>query len=131
MIHTLPQTDKARVLVVDDDPLVQRLIRNVLKDFCHVEGCTTYHEVLNAYDRLEPDVVFLDIDLGDSEVNGFDILNTLKLHDADANIVMLTGNDSPSNINQAVYGGANGFIAKPCKPDRLLQMAASRARPKG
>lgn len=118
------------ILLVEDDLVTQQLVRGVLQPSHEVHSCATLHQAVNEYLRLLPDLVLLDIDLGDSEFNGFDVLATLRLYDPRASVVILTSHDSPANIRQATLVGAHGFIAKPFTKERLLQCAAGYAQGK-
>ena len=67
--------DKWRVLVADDEPAARRGVRQLLSaypDFTVVGECRDGREVLGALDRLQPDVLFLDIQM--PELDGFDVI---------------------------------------------------------
>jgi len=132
MIPSQPQPapPPISILLVEDDPLTQQLVRGVLQQTNEIHSCDTLHQAVNDYLRLQPDLVLLDIDLGDSDFNGFDVLATLRLYDPRANVVILTAHDSPANIRQASLVGAHGFIAKPFTRERLLQCASGCAQEK-
>ena len=67
--------DKWRVLVADDEPAARRGVRQLLSaysDFTVVGECRDGREVLASLDRLQPDVLFLDIQM--PELDGFDVI---------------------------------------------------------
>ncbi len=108
------------ILVVDDDPFTQTLVHTLLARDFHVIVSSTVHDAVSDYARVMPDLVFLDINMGDAQHNGFSVLHTLQMLDWDANVVMLSGNDTPENIAEATRKGAMGFIGKPFSKDRLM-----------
>ena len=69
-----------RALIIDDEPLARKLIANLLQSIDEVEVLGLYgtgREAIAAINSLEPDLVFLDIELKD--MNGFDILNQIQV----------------------------------------------------
>lgn len=111
------------ILVVEDDPVTQGLLQNLFSAKYCVAVCADPHRAVNEYLRIMPDLVFLDINLGDAQFNGLDVLYTLQVIDKEANIVILSGHDTPQNIATATRSGAMGFIAKPFKSSVLLRYA--------
>lgn len=68
-----------RALVVDDEPLARRIIRELLEDDPEVEvigECLNGHEAVEAIQALSPDLLFLDVQM--PEVGGFEVLETLS-----------------------------------------------------
>lgn len=108
------------ILIAEDDPVTQTLLQKLFSSKYSITVCSDPYQAVNDYLRVMPDLVFLDIDLGDRQFNGLDVLYTLRVIDADANIVILTGNDQPKNIAAAARSGALGFISKPFKSSRLM-----------
>jgi two-component system LytT family response regulator len=67
-----------RTLIVDDEVLARRRIRNLLRgrvEFAVIGECANGHEALNAIRRHAPDLVFLDVQM--PEVDGFGVLEEL------------------------------------------------------
>lgn len=68
-----------RALIVDDEPLARKKVRNFLKphtDFQIVEECVGGREAADAILRLKPDVVFLDVRI--PEMDGFRVLESVE-----------------------------------------------------
>ena len=108
------------IMVVDDDPVTQRLVKGLLGARYRVTLCSTVQQAVAEYPGVMPDLVFLDIDLGDKQFSGLDVAYTLAMQDKNANIVMLTSNDKPETIAIAGRAGAYGFLAKPFGVSRLM-----------
>ena len=108
------------ILVVDDDLVTQQLLKNLLATQYSVVFCSNVGEAIQEYLRVIPDLVFLDINLGDAEFNGFDVGYTIFMHDHHANIIYLTAHESAENIARATRSGASGFIAKPFEAWKIL-----------
>lgn len=115
------------VLIVDDDPLIRRLIATTLEDvagFALVEAGDG-EEALEVARRESPSLVFLDIDM--PRVNGIEACRRLRElpATAEATIVMLTaaGGDGPER--EARGAGADLFLTKPFSPLELLSLVDS------
>ena len=119
------------IQVVDDDPVTTHLLSTLLGRNYHVTVSETVHEAINDYVRVAPDLVFLDISLGDTYFNGLSVLNTLQMIDWDANVVMLSAHNTAQNIAEATRKGAMGFIAKPFNKDVLLRYVKECEQSKG
>jgi len=109
---------KLVVLVVDDDIFSRRLVSNSLDAEHEVVQAGNAVEALQKFTFTAPDIVFLDIDLPDSD--GHKILEKFMSIDSSAFIVMLSGNSTREDIMKALGNGAKGFIGKPFTKDKLL-----------
>lgn len=118
------------ILVVDDDLVTQQLMQSLLGPNYSVALCGDVFKAVAEYLRIMPDLVFLDIDLGDKEFNGFDVAHTICMHDDRANIVFLSAHENIQNIAHARRAGASGFMAKPFKPSRVLHYVQDCERDK-
>lgn len=110
------------VLVIDDDPDLQKLIRTyfVMEGF-HARAAYKRDDILAAL-RLQPmpDLVLLDVQLPDA--NGFDLLARFREHPVlkSLPIVMLTAEASREAVLKGLHGGADGYVTKPFEPDVLV-----------
>jgi two-component system chemotaxis response regulator CheY len=113
-----------RVLIVDDDPFIRKLIATTLED---VAG----FDLVQAGDGLEalaaaadqpPTIVFLDIDM--PRLDGIETCRALRREPATAGttIVMLTAAASDEAERSAQAAGADLFLTKPFSPLDLLRL---------
>jgi two-component system chemotaxis response regulator CheY len=112
------------ILVVDDDPLIRRLITTTLEDVAgyRLREAGDGLQALEAAVEERPEIVFLDYDM--PRLDGVETCRRLRSDPvtADATIVMLTGmSDTPSE-DRAVAAGADLFLTKPFSPLRLLRL---------
>ena len=105
--------------VVDDNEFVLTTISNALLKFGRVHSYSNAPEMLENYEKIVPDMVFLDIHLGDQQ-DGRTFIPDLKALDPAANIHMLSGDSTKENITTSVIGGAKSFIGKPFTQEKLL-----------
>ena len=112
------------ILIVDDDPLIRKLITTTLQD---VAGYTLREAgdgmaALEAAAEDRPEIVFLDYDM--PRLNGIETCRRLRSDPvtAEATIIMLTAmSDGPAQ-DHAADAGADLFLTKPFSPLRLLRL---------
>ena len=116
------RTEKT-ILVVEDDPLSQRLVKNVLQNEYKIITAASGQDAFDTYTRQAPEIVFLDIGLPDT--SGLQVLEKILILDPSAYIIMLSGHTYQEAIMQAMKSGARGFVGKPFTRDRLIRYITS------
>ena len=115
---------KAKVLVVDDDPLV----RSVLCDILNTAGGYCADVAFDGLDALEKlklseyGIVFTDLTM--PRLNGIDFLKEAQKIVPGTPIVVITGCSSIDNAVNAMREGARDFITKPFKIETVLSVAS-------
>jgi DNA-binding response OmpR family regulator len=105
------QTSRQTILLVDDDAGVSSLVADILQEEGYrVETVSTGAEAETAIERLQPDLVILDIMLPDAD--GLMLCNRL-LQQWPAPIIMLSGSRRESDRILSLRLGADDFISKP------------------
>lgn len=117
--------DRVPLLVIDDDPLVARLMR-VLFDAARfdVHHAETGEEGIRQLDVAEPAAVILDLRLPDA--SGLEVLETLQARAPQLPVIMLTGSADLRTAVSAMQKGAFHYLAKPVDNEELL-LVVSRA----
>ncbi len=112
--------DKPLILVVDDEPDIRELVKDILED----EG---YQVVIAgdgpdaraAFTSLTPNLILLDIWMPD--VDGISLLKEFKQQDPNITIVMMSGHGTIETAVEATRLGAYDFIEKPLSMAKLLR----------
>ena len=100
-----------RVLVADDSPAVlENVVEMLREDFEIAAAVPDGNSVVRKVATLNPDVVVLDISLGD--MTGFDVARRLREMNCRARIVFLTVHESVDFVRAAVALGASGYVFK-------------------
>ncbi len=111
-----------KILVVEDDPSIRRVITLALKSggFSKIEEAATGNSALEAAFRLKPDLVLLDLML--PGLDGISVCKALRANPETARtaIIMLTAKSSDDDIVDGLDSGANDYIVKPFSKDVLL-----------
>jgi DNA-binding NarL/FixJ family response regulator len=101
------------VLIADDHPLVAHGIEKVLagtSEFRVIAACHSGKDTLEVAQRTRPDLVLLDVRLGD--LNGSDVCRALGTTTPAAKIVMLTAFADTENLRRCLESGAAGVLLK-------------------
>jgi len=122
------------ILIVDDERDIRELVADILKD----EGYSTRlaansDECMAQVNGETPSLMILDIWLKDSQMDGIDILKTVKQDKPEVPIVIISGHGNIEIAVAAIKQGAYDFIEKPFNIDQLLvvirrAMEASKLR---
>jgi CheY-like chemotaxis protein len=119
-----PEQPSRLVLLVDDEPAVRTMVHAAIRArgprYRVIEAGNASEAVARASSE-RPDLVLLDVALPDHD--GFWVCRELKAGQATAHIpvVMLTAMGLPSDRQQALEAGADGYIVKPFSPRALLE----------
>jgi len=115
------------ILIVDDEADIRDLVAGILED----EGFKTRtardsDSALAEISTRRPNLIFLDIWLQGSKLDGLQLLEQIKRDHQDVPIVMISGHGNIETAVAAIKRGAYDFIEKPFKADRLI-LVANRA----
>src|SRR3974390_568166 len=114
----------AEILIVDDEADIRDLVAGILED----EGYETRtaknsDDALAAVAMRRPNLVFLDIWLQGSRLDGLQLLSAVKNEHPELPVVMISGHGNIETAVAAIKQGAYDFIEKPFKADRLVLVA--------
>jgi two-component system, NtrC family, nitrogen regulation response regulator NtrX len=114
----------ADILIVDDEQDIRDLVAGILDD----EGYDTRtardaDSALAALSERLPRLMFLDIWLQGSRLDGLSLLDEVKAVHPNLPVVMISGHGNIETAVSAIKRGAYDFIEKPFKADRLVLVA--------
>jgi two-component system, NtrC family, nitrogen regulation response regulator NtrX len=115
------------ILIVDDEADIRDLVAGILED--EGFGTRTARDSDTAIAEItsrRPSMVFLDIWMQGSKLDGLQLLEVIKQDHADVPVVMISGHGNIETAVAAIRKGAYDFIEKPFKADRLI-LVANRA----
>ncbi len=121
IVNSIPKNN-ARVLVVDDSPSARTKMSLELELFgINVEEMSHGHDALVRIPKGRYDIIFLDVSLGDGDLDGFSLCKKIK---ADAltkriPVCMMTGKTSPINKVKGAIAGCDAYLTKPVDAEKL------------
>ena len=113
----------AKILVVDDEPSILKLLKEALTQWGYQVGCVgTGAEALEAIRTELYDVAITDIRM--PEMSGLDLLREIKRHDESIEVVVMTGYPTITSAVEALKEGAYDYLSKPLILDELRHLMA-------
>ena len=109
-----------RILVVDDEPNMLRLLKTILMDKTGYEVTTTNNplEVSKLLQESRYDLVVTDLKM--PLVDGIDLIGIVKNIDATMPIIVITAYGTIETAEEAIQKGAYDFITKPFRKETIL-----------
>jgi two-component system chemotaxis family response regulator WspR len=127
---TIAPSDRAVVLLVDDQPLVGEAIRRMLIDEADIEYhyCATSSLAVATAERLRPTVILQDLVMPD--VDGLTLVGRYRATSVirDTPVIVLSSKEDPAIKRDAFQGGANDYLVK--LPDAIELVARIRLHSK-
>lgn len=110
-----------RVLVVDDQPELRKLITMTLQmgdyEVEEAEDATQGYEKVKSF---HPDILLLDV-MMPGEMDGYQLCEKLKSDQIDVSVVLLTARGQASDLEEGQRVGADRYLVKPFSPLQLVQ----------
>ncbi|MEP0323724.1 sigma-54-dependent transcriptional regulator [Bauldia litoralis] len=112
------------ILIIDDEADIRDIVSGILSDEGH--GTRTAADADTAIAEIakrRPSLIFLDIWLQGSRMDGLQLLDEIKRDHPDLPVVMISGHGNIETAVSAIKRGAYDYIEKPFKADRLVLIA--------
>lgn len=119
----MTEIPKIRVLSVDDHPLMQEGIANVLNsqpDMVLVAQAADGRQAIQRFREYTPDVTLMDLRLPD--MSGIDAMRAIRSECPEARVIMLTTFAGDVEIGRALEAGARSYLVKDIPPKEIVEM---------
>ncbi len=114
----------AEILIVDDEADIRDLVAGILEDEGYIaRTARNSDDAIASIAAKRPHLIFLDIWLQGSTLDGLQLLDILKAEHPEIPVVMISGHGNIETAVAAIKHGAYDFIEKPFKADRLVLVA--------
>ena len=116
--------DKIRLLLVDDDPSMVRLLAAIIdRSFGDEIELQTLTDPTEARDTIEKSIIdILVTDLEMPGINGLGLLRHAKRKNALTQVLFMTGNSSLEALTDALELGATDYLLKPMDQAELMEL---------
>ncbi|NII55145.1 response regulator transcription factor [Luteibacter sp. SG786] len=118
-----------RVLVVDDHPMMRQGLHSLIAheaDMLLVGEASRGDEAVEAFRRLQPDVVLMDLQMQGGD--GLDAIRSIREVSPEANIVVLTSYAGDARIARALALGARAYLLKAAGAQEILRAMRAAVR---
>ena len=113
-------TNQIRVLLIEDDPMVQEVNRQFIERldaFTVIDTASNGMEGLEKIKESKPDLVILDIFM--PSLNGVDTLYEIRKEQWDVDVIIISAANDQKTIRKMIQNGAFDYLIKPFKFERL------------
>lgn len=115
------QTQTARVVVVDDHPIVRRGLIELINDNEDLEVCGEAADVGTALDvltELKPDLALIDLSLGDG--HGLELIKSIRAAELTCKMLVVSMMDEALYADRVLRAGASGYLRKEQATDNIV-----------
>ena len=112
----------ARILLVDDHPMMRRGLRDLLElenDLEVVAEAGNGEDAIALAQQTEPDLILMDLNM--PGIDGLETTRRMRDVDIDARIVMFTVSDEQGHVLEALRNGADGYLLKDMDAEQLVE----------
>jgi YesN/AraC family two-component response regulator len=111
------------VLIVDDAGASRELLSAILRNFAgrlDMREARNGSDAMGLWNELNPRITLLDIDM--PGMDGLTVLQSLRQRRPDCFVAMVSGGSQLETVRRALALGASGYVVKPYKPQRILDL---------
>lgn len=113
---------KARILIVDEHPLVRDWMSRFLQEQTDLEVCgeaATAQQAVEAVETLRPHLVVMELTIGKDF--GIELIKDLKVRWSSLPVLVLSAHDEESYAERALHAGALGYVGKAAPPAEIVR----------
>ena len=112
--------NKPTLLVIDDEAGPRDALKVILRPFFNIQVAESATAAINVLNSHPIDLITLDQKLPDRQ--GLDLLQDIKLHHANIEVIIITGYGSLKSAMEGIRHGAAGYLLKPFNVTELLSL---------
>ncbi|MDR6549549.1 DNA-binding NarL/FixJ family response regulator [Paenibacillus qinlingensis] len=119
-----------QILVVDDTKFMRKMLTDILKQYGHevVGEAENGRQAVQKYEELQPDIVLMDITM--PEMDGIEAMKEIRKLNPTAVVLICSAMSQQDLISDALKAGANGYVMKPFKPNRVNEIVRKYGVPR-
>ena len=115
---------KPRILIVEDNPINVIVLKKFIEHVCIPDSVTAGSKALQMLEEKDYDLVLMDINLGDDNMNGVDVLH--KIRESEKNkylpVIAVTAYTMAGDIERFMEDGFIDFVPKPINKEEILKI---------
>ncbi|EQB40299.1 response regulator receiver [Sulfurimonas hongkongensis] len=124
LVQLTGQTKKLTAMIVEDEKVTNELLSSTFKNFfSDVYSCFDGDEALRTYNRIKPDVVFVDIVM--AGMDGIELSRKIRQINPTQIIIVISASNDIEKISESIEVGVNSFIQKPIDTKKIIELLTS------
>lgn len=124
LVQLTEQTKKLTAMVVEDEGVANELLSSTFKNFfSDVSSAFNGKEAIEMFERLQPDIVFVDIVM--PEMDGIELSRKLREMNPNQIIIVISASNDIQKISESIEIGVNSFIQKPFDTKKIIELLAN------
>ncbi|WP_321778329.1 response regulator [Sulfurimonas sp.] len=124
LVQLTGQTKKLTAMIVEDEKVTNELLSSTFKNFfSDVYSCFNGEEALAIYNKVKPDVVFVDIIM--SGMDGIELSRKIREINPNQIIIVISASNDIEKISESIEVGVNSFIQKPIDTKKIIELLTS------
>ena len=115
---------KSKILIIDDEKDICFLISEILKDENYITtSANNSDDAIKEFSTFKPDLIILDVWLGNSNLDGIELLKEFKKINIFIPVIVISGHGTVDMAVNAIKNGAYDFLEKPFNSDKLIVLS--------
>ncbi|HIC43075.1 MAG TPA: response regulator [Sulfurimonas sp.] len=124
LVQLTEQTKKLTAMVVEDEGVANELLSSTFKNFfSDVSSAFNGKEAIEMYERLKPDIIFVDIVM--PEMDGIELSRKLREINPNQIIIVISASNDIQKISESIEIGVNSFIQKPIDTKKIIELLSN------
>lgn len=124
LVQLTEQTKKLTAMVVEDEAVANELLSSTFKNFfSDVTSAFNGKQALEMYDRLQPDIIFVDIVM--PEMDGIELSRKIREMNPNQIIIVISASNDIQKISESIEIGVNSFIQKPIDTKKIIELLSN------
>ncbi len=124
LVQLTEQTKKLTAMVVEDEGVANELLSSTFKNFfSEVSSAFNGKEALEMFERLQPDIIFVDIVM--PEMDGIELSRKIREMNPNQIIIVISASNDIQKISESIEIGVNSFIQKPIDTKKIIELLSN------
>lgn len=124
LVQLTSQTKKLTAMIVEDEKVTNELLSSTFKNFfSDVYSCFDGESALQTYNKIQPDVVFVDIIM--AGMDGIELSRKIREINPGQIIIVISASNDIEKISESIEVGVNSFIQKPIDTKKIIELLVS------
>ncbi len=115
---------KPKILLVEDNPINLVVVKKFVESLYEVDSTTSGKKVEAMLQQRNYQLVLTDINLGDEEISGVEVMQHIRQNYPQLPVVAITGYSMAADIDRFKEQGFTDFVPKPINKEQLLATIA-------